>query len=71
MSRKQLSTFYTTSNSYLVCVINIEKLLYDSHKDPSSAVRKMAKPIWEKFDKYRFEHSLFYHLVYCRIKWLA
>ncbi|KAL2905793.1 putative AC transposase [Bienertia sinuspersici] len=51
-------TQYPTSNSYLACVINIEKLLYDSHKDPSNAVRRMAKPMWEKFDKYWSEHSL-------------
>ncbi|KAL2924175.1 putative AC transposase, partial [Bienertia sinuspersici] len=51
-------TQYPTSNSYLACVIHIEKLLYDSHKDPSNAVRKMAKPMWEKFDKYWSEHSL-------------
>ncbi|KAL2931753.1 putative AC transposase, partial [Bienertia sinuspersici] len=51
-------TQYPTSNSYLACVINIEKLLYDSHKDPSNAVRRMAKPTWEKFDKYWSEHSL-------------
>ncbi|KAL2903881.1 putative AC transposase [Bienertia sinuspersici] len=52
------STQYPTSNSYLACVINIEKLLYDSHKDPSNAVRRMAKPMWEMFDKYWSEHSL-------------
>ncbi|KAL2938141.1 putative AC transposase, partial [Bienertia sinuspersici] len=51
-------TQYPTSNSYLACVINIEKLLYDSHKDPNNAVRKMAKPMWEKFDKYWSEYSL-------------
>ncbi|KAL2931467.1 putative AC transposase [Bienertia sinuspersici] len=51
-------TQYPTSNSYLACVINIEKLLYDSLKDPSNAVRRMAKPMWEKFDKYWSEHSL-------------
>ncbi|KAL2934091.1 putative AC transposase [Bienertia sinuspersici] len=51
-------TQYLTSNSYLACIIHIEKLLYDSHKDPSNAVRKMAKPKWEKFDKYWFDHSL-------------
>ncbi|KAL2904376.1 putative AC transposase, partial [Bienertia sinuspersici] len=32
--------------------------IYDSHKDPSNAVRKMAKTMWEKFDKYWSEHSL-------------
>ncbi|KAL2902157.1 putative AC transposase [Bienertia sinuspersici] len=51
-------TQYPTSNSYLACVSNIEKLLYDSHKDPSNAVRKMEKSMWENFDKYWSEHSL-------------
>ncbi|KAL2936917.1 putative AC transposase, partial [Bienertia sinuspersici] len=45
-------TQYPTCNSYLACVINFEKLLYDSHKVPSNAVRKMAKHMREKFDKY-------------------
>ncbi|KAL2903891.1 Zinc finger BED domain-containing protein RICESLEEPER 2 [Bienertia sinuspersici] len=53
-----LFILHPTSSSYLACVINIEKLLYDFHKDPSNAVRKMAKPMWEKFDKYWSEHSL-------------
>ncbi|KAL2933693.1 putative AC transposase [Bienertia sinuspersici] len=44
-------TQYPTSNSYFACVIKFEKLIYDSHKDPSNTVRNMAKPVWETFDK--------------------
>ncbi|XP_057518393.1 zinc finger BED domain-containing protein RICESLEEPER 3-like [Amaranthus tricolor] len=49
---------YPTANLYLSCIICIEKILTDSHQDPSDAVRKMAAPMWEMFDKYWSDHSM-------------
>lgn len=49
---------YPTANLYLSCIICIEKLLTESHQDPSDAVRKMAAPMWEMFDKYWSDHSM-------------
>ncbi|KAL2932807.1 putative AC transposase [Bienertia sinuspersici] len=49
---------YPTSNLYLYCIVCIEKLLTESHTDPSDAVRKMAAPMWRTFDKYWSDHSM-------------
>ncbi|KAL2901078.1 Zinc finger BED domain-containing protein RICESLEEPER 2 [Bienertia sinuspersici] len=49
---------YPTSNLYLYCIVCLEKVLTESHTDPSDAVRMMATPMWKNFDKYWSDHSM-------------